>query len=80
MNCLPKKSKSKKNCPVVVVIDELDRCCPLYAIELLEVAKHMFSVENIVFVLAINLRELGHSIKAVYGRDFNSHEYLETIY
>ena len=62
--------KEQKNCPVVVVIDELDRCRPLYAIELLEVAKHLFSVENIVFVLAINLRELGHSIKAVYGSDF----------
>ena len=69
--------KEQKNCPVVVVIDELDRCRPLYAIELLEVAKHLFSVENIVFVLAINLRELGHSIKAVYGSDFDSHEYLE---
>ena len=71
------KLKEQKNCPVVVVIDELDRCRPLYAIELLEVAKHLFSVENIVFVLAINLRELGHSIKAVYGSDFDSHEYLE---
>ena len=69
--------KEQRNCPVVVVIDELDRCRPLYAIELLEVAKHLFSVENIVFVLAINLRELGHSIKAVYGSDFDSHEYLE---
>ena len=71
------KEKEKKNCPVVVVIDELDRCRPLYAIEVLEAAKHLFSVENIVFVLAINLRELGHSIKAVYGSDFDSHEYLE---
>ena len=40
-------------------------------------AKHLFSVKNIVFVLAINLRELGHSIKAVYGSDFDSHGYLE---
>ena len=72
-----KKVKEQENCPVVVVIDELDRCRPLYAIELLEAAKHLFSVKNIVFVLAINLRELGHSIKAVYGSDFDSHEYLE---
>ena len=72
-----KKVKEQEICPVVVVIDELDRCRPLYAIELLEAAKHLFSVENIVFVLAINLRELGHSIKAVYGSDFDSHEYLE---
>ena len=72
-----KKVKEQENCPVVVVIDELDRCRPHYAIELLEVAKHLFSVENIVFVIAINIRELGHSIKAVYGSDFDSHEYLE---
>ena len=72
-----KKVKEQENCPVVVVIDELDRCRPLYAIELLEAAKHLFSVENIIFVLAINLRELGHSIKAIYGSDFDSHEYLE---
>ena len=72
-----KKVKDQENCPVVVVIDELDRCRPLYAIELLEAAKHLFSVENIIFVLAINLRELGHSIKAIYGSDFDSHEYLE---
>ncbi len=44
-------SKSRDGRPLVVVIDELDRCRPSYAIELLEVAKHLFTVDHIVFAL-----------------------------
>ena len=66
----------EKEKPLIVVIDELDRCRPLYAIELLETAKHLFSVENVIFVLAVNRRELGHSIKAIYGNEFDSQQYL----
>ena len=66
--------------PLVVIIDELDRCRPSYAVELLEVAKHLFSVDRIVFVLAINRSELAHSIKAIYGRDFDSEGYLRRFF
>ena len=66
----------KKERPLIVVIDELDRCRPLYAIELLEAAKHLFSVDNVIFVLAVNRRELGHSIRAIYGNEFDSQQYL----
>ena len=66
----------EKEKPLIVVIDELDRCRPLYAIELLETAKHLFSVKNVIFVLAVNRRELGHSIKAIYGSEFDSQQYL----
>ena len=60
-------SKSRENRPLIVVIDELDRCRPSYAVELLETAKHLFAVNNIIFVLAVNRTELAHSIKALYG-------------
>ena len=66
----------QKSHPLIVVIDELDRCRPLYAVELLEVAKHLFSVDKIVFVLAVNRAELAHSIKALYGNDFDAEGYL----
>ena len=33
--------------PIVVFIDELDRCRPSYAVELLETAKHIFSVNHV---------------------------------
>ena len=69
--------KEKKGHPLIMMIDELDRCRPSYAIEFLEVIKHLFSVDNIIFVLAVNRSEMGHSIKALYGNKFDSQKYLE---
>jgi hypothetical protein len=53
--------------PLVFIIDELDRCRPSYAVAVLEQIKHVFSVPGIVFVLAIDKKQLGHAIKGVYG-------------
>lgn len=72
--------KSEKNRPLVIVIDELDRCRPPYAVELLEIAKHLFAVDNVVFVLAINRLELENSIKVLYGNDFDSKGYLRRFF
>ena len=66
--------------PLIVVIDELDRCRPSYAVELLELAKHLFSVEQIVFVMAVNRAELAHSIKALYGGGFDAEGYLRRFF
>lgn len=66
--------------PLVVVIDELDRCRPTYAIELLEAAKHIFSVQGIVFVLGVNTSELANSISALYGSKFNGRAYLRRFF
>lgn len=63
--------------PLVFVIDELDRCRPSYAVEILEQIKHVFSVPGIVFVLAIDKIQLGHAIKGVYGSpEMDDVEYL----
>jgi len=59
-----------------ILIDELDRCRPTYAIELLERIKHLFDVERIVFVLAMDREQLSQSVKSVYGNKFNSYGYL----
>ena len=53
--------------PLVFIIDELDRCRPTFAIELLERVKHIFDVPNIVFVFGVNRSELVKSLKSVYG-------------
>ena len=73
-------SEARGNRPLIVVIDELDRCRPSYAVELLEVAKHLFMVDHIVFVLAVNRSELGHSIKALYGSGFDAEGYLRRFF
>ena len=63
--------------PLVIIVDELDRCRPSYAIELLEIAKHMFAVDGVAFVLGINRNELAHSVKSIYGDRFDAVRYLE---
>lgn len=60
------KAKDKEK-PVYILIDELDRCRPTYAIELLERVKHFFSVEGCKFIIATDTGQLLHSVKAVYG-------------
>ncbi len=62
--------------PLVILIDELDRCRPTYAIEILEKAKHFFSVPNVVFVLAVDKEQLGHSIRSIYGLGMDVNGYL----
>lgn len=63
--------------PVVFFIDELDRCRPNYAVEVLEQIKHLFSVDGIVFILSIDKEQLGHAIRGVYGSEqINAEEYL----
>ncbi len=53
--------------PIVVIIDELDRCRPDYAVKTLEVLKHFFDVSGFVFVLAIDEKQLENSVKNLYG-------------
>lgn len=73
-------SESAGSRPLIVMIDELDRCRPSYAVQLLEVAKHLFPVNHIVFVLAVNRSELAHSVKALYGSDFDAEGYLRRFF
>lgn len=66
--------------PVYILIDELDRCRPTYAIELLERVKHFFNVPGCKFIIATDTAQLAHSVKAVYGSGFNSVDYLKRFF
>ncbi len=65
---------------LIVVVDELDRCRPDYALSLLEIIKHFFAVEGVHFVLGVNLRELQNSVRARYGSDTNAAKYLQKFF
>lgn len=69
-------SKCHDGHQLIVIIDELDRCRPSYAVELLEIAKHWFMVDHIVFVLAVNRSQLAHSVRVLYGTEFDAEGYL----
>lgn len=63
--------------PVIFFVDELDRCNPRYAVAVLERIKHLFEIPNIIFILAINKKELSNAIQGYYGSsNIDSNEYL----
>jgi hypothetical protein len=61
---------------LVILVDELDRCRPTYAAEVLERIKHLFDVPNVVFLLALDMDQLCSSIKGIYGADMDARDYL----
>lgn len=64
---------------MILIIDELDRCKPTYAIKLLEEIKHYITTENIIIILSTNIHQLSNTIKNNYGYDFDVDEYLDKI-
>ena len=65
--------------PLVFIIDELDRCKPDFALQVLERMKHVFGVEGVCFVLVTHLEELAAMVKRAYGLTDPEH-YLDKFY
>lgn len=61
-NGQPENSK-----PLVILVDELDRCRPDFALDVLEKIKHVFDIESVFFAFGLNKEELEKTIKTVYG-------------
>jgi hypothetical protein len=66
----------KQETSIVFVVDELDRCRPDYALAILEVIKHFFSVSGVHFILGVNKEALQSSVRARYGDDIDAERYL----
>ena len=69
-----------KNKKLILIIDELDRCKPTFAVELLETIKHFFSDDKIIFIVANNSEQLMHSITNFYGSNFDGYGYLNRFF
>ncbi len=63
--------------PIIIFIDELDRCRPNFAISMLEIIKHTFNVDGLQFVLITNKQQLKASINHCYGDNVESQRYLD---
>jgi hypothetical protein len=61
---------------IIIFVDEIDRCRPTYAVELLERIKHLFNIENVIFVVSLDKQQLRTSLGAVYGQGIDADEYL----
>ncbi len=63
--------------PVVLFIDELDRCRPDFALQMLETIKHVFDVKLIHIVLIANCQQLQATIAHRYGSEVDAVRYLD---
>ena len=65
---------------LLIFVDELDRCKPSYAVQMLERIKHYFSNDRVTFVFSINMNEILHTIKRYYGSEFDGSRYLDRFF
>lgn len=65
------------NSPIVIFVDELDRCRPDFAVAMLESIKHIFDVDGVEFVLITNSTQLRASINHCYGDKVVAQRYLD---
>lgn len=71
---------AKKGEKLVIIIDELDRCKPTFAVQTLEIVKHIFDVKNTVFIFSVDLQQLSYSLSSIYGQGFDAVGYLRRFF
>lgn len=62
--------KLSKELHIILIVDELDRCLPEYAIKILERLHHVCDGIPVIQVLAINKRHLADCISSVFGKNY----------
>ena len=71
------ESNNKK---LLIIVDELDRTKPDYAIHFLEDMKHFFDVENVIFLVAVNRKQMEATAKCLYGQDLDFEGYYRKFF
>ncbi len=66
--------------PMIFFIDELDRCRPEHAIQVLEKVKHFLDMEGVISVFGIDMEQMGHSVKTVFGQNMKERSYLRKFF
>lgn len=65
---------------ILLIIDELDRCKPDYAVKVLETIKHFYNYKRIACLVVTNNEQLSESIKHFYGNNLDGYGYLNKMY
>ena len=65
---------------ILIIIDEIDRCKPIFAIDLLENIKHFYDDDKIIFLVATNNKQLSASVCKVYGEKYDGDAYLDKFF
>lgn len=69
-----------ENCnKLYIIIDDLDRCRPEYAMKMFERLQHFANDERVVFILAIDYEEVMSMIEHFYGYRDSGSKFLEKV-
>lgn len=80
IDSIMKRLEEGVNKRLLVIVDELDRCKPSYAVNLLELIKHHFNNGDLVFLIPTNIDQLTCTIRAYYGDGFDAGGYLGRMF
>lgn len=72
---LPEKANT-----LLLIVDELDRCRPSFAMKVLEQLKNLFTDDRVVIVYSVNANQLSHVVEGMYGQGFDGRRYLSRFY
>ena len=72
---LPEKANT-----LLLLVDELDRCRPSFAIKVLEQLKNLFTDDRVIIVYSVNADQLSHVVEGMYGQGFDGRRYLSRFY
>lgn len=73
-------SKERPADAIVIFVDELDRCRPSYAIEVLESVKHLLVRPDVVVIFSVDAQQLAEVIRGTYGINYSAEHYLKRFY
>lgn len=71
---LAKLISELENKKLVLIVDELDRCRPDYAMKVLEIIKHFFDIDGLIVIILSNIKALNNSVKSLYNFENNNNE------
>ena len=65
---------------LLLIVDELDRCKPDFAVKMIETLKHFYDNPKITILIVTNNKQLTTTINHFYGNQFDGYGYLNKIY
>lgn len=64
------------NGKLIIIIDELDRCKPSFAVETMEIVKHIFDVPNLVVLFSLDIQQISCFVKKIYSYEMDAMGYI----
>ena len=65
---------------LIIIVDELDRTRPDYAVHFLEDMKHFFDIKNVIFLVAVNRKQISATVKCLYGQELDFEGYYRKFF